>query len=193
MLAEPDTLQLTLRIGEQSRFFASLQMREGAQRPRRAAQMRAERDILDDAHVGREMHMLERAADAEPRHVLRPLANERLAAERDRAARQRNDAGQKIECRAFPGAVRADEAQNLAGSDLKTDVVHRNQSAEGLPRGAHLQQGRSRGGSFSLRQRHLRRLRQFRRGAVDRRSAAIVPAAPSRASRTRMAPKTIVS
>src|SRR5947209_2475478 len=104
--------------------------------------MRAKRDILDDAHVGREMHVLERAADAEARHILRALAGKRLAAERDRAAGQPRYAGEKIECRAFAGAVRADKSQNFTGGDVETDVVNCDKSAERFPRGLHLQKRR---------------------------------------------------
>ena len=130
MFGQTDARNLSARFGEKLGLFVAIQPRDRAQGTGMTAQMAAERNVLDDAHIRQQLHMLEGAADAD----LRGLARGRVAAQR--AAKQqvaviaRQQAGQKVESRALACAIRADEREDLAGLDLEADVVDRDQAAE---------------------------------------------------------------
>ena len=87
-IGEADAVELTLRVGEQQRFLGAIEVEDRAQQPGAAAQMRAERDVLDHAHVGDDLDMLEGAAEAERRGALRRLRPQRVALELDLAGAQ---------------------------------------------------------------------------------------------------------
>ena len=80
-IGEADAIQLTLRSSEQQCFLGAIEIEDCAQQPGAAAQMRAERDILDHAHIGDDFDMLKRAAEAECRGALRRLRLQRMALE----------------------------------------------------------------------------------------------------------------
>ena len=80
-VGETDAVELALRAGKQQRFLGAIEIEDRAQQPRAAAQMRAERDILDHAHVGDDLDMLEGAAEAERCGALRGLRLQRVAFE----------------------------------------------------------------------------------------------------------------
>ena len=105
-----------------------------------AAQMRADRDVFQHAHVRHQFDMLEGAGDAELCHLLRRRVVDFLAEHRDRAARRGQHAGDQVEGRALAGAVGADQRHDLAGLDVEGDVVDRDHAAELLARMVDLQQ-----------------------------------------------------
>ena len=56
-----------------------------------------------------------------------------IARPRKRPGRcRRQEGGDQLEQRAFPGAVRADHREDLAILDVEADIVHRDQAAEAL-------------------------------------------------------------
>jgi len=64
----------------------------------------------------------------------------------DRPPRRGDDAGDAAERRRLAGAVRADEADDLAGADLEGDAVHRGRAAELLAQGSDLEDRQAGGG-----------------------------------------------
>src|SRR5262249_32197695 len=65
-----------------------------------------------------------------------------LAAEPDRALRGRQYACDQVEQRRLAGAVRADQADDLAAPDRDRDVAVGDEAAKALPDAAGFQQGR---------------------------------------------------
>ena len=104
-----------------------------------AAQVRAERDVLEHRHAGDHLHVLEGARHAALRDLARGQAVDALAAQRHLAARGRQHAGDEVEGGRLAGAVRADQAEDLAGAHLEADVVDRHQAAELLAHRLHVE------------------------------------------------------
>ena len=103
-----------------------------------AAQMRAERDVLEHGHVGDQLDVLERARDAAPDDALRRRLLDPLPLRRDLAAVGGQHAGDQVEHRALAGAVRTDQRDDLGRADVERHVVDGNHAAELLARLAHL-------------------------------------------------------
>ena len=101
--------------------------------PAEAAQRRvADAGVLGDGEVRAERQLLEHAAYAERVRALHRVGGLGLAADRDRAAVGRGDAGEHVHQRRLAGAVVADEADALAGRDREVDAVERPDGAEML-------------------------------------------------------------
>ena len=132
-------------------------------------------DVLEHGHVRPQMDVLEGAGDAARGDVARWQAGRSLAAELDLAARQRQHAGDQVEDRALAGAVRADQADDLARPDLEADLVDRDQAAEPLARLVDLEQHVA--GAPDVRARaaapRRRRARMSRAGAREQRPQAV--------------------
>ena len=92
--------------------------------------MHPDEDVLERGHVLEEPDVLERAAHAALRDRMRRLAGDVLAREDDLPRRGLVDAGEHVEERRLPRAVRADEADDRALGDGEVDVVHGGQAAE---------------------------------------------------------------
>ena len=103
-----------------------LMERPGAWEP----SLRGKSAILERAEFGEDIAVLERAADAEPRHALGARGAQRLAAERNRAGARPQLAGEQIDQRRFARAVGADERVNLAALELERHAVDRDQASE---------------------------------------------------------------
>ena len=87
-------------------------------------------DIVEHRHGLEQADVLERAGNAGLHDLIGLLAVELLAAEVKCALRRRIHAGEQVEDRRLAGAVRADEAHELALMDLHIEVRHGLQAAE---------------------------------------------------------------
>src|SRR5690606_14188952 len=97
LFGQADALQLPRRLAEQARLLVTIEPQHRAQHARVAAQVRAERDVLEHAHVGDDVGVLERAPQSPRRDVLRRGAADRLAAEADRALVEAERAADQVE------------------------------------------------------------------------------------------------
>ena len=140
LVGEADALDLACRFRQQFRLVRAVEAKHAGDGAGLAAQMRADRDIFQHAHVRHQFDMLEGAGDAEPGHLLRRRVIDFPAEHRDRAARRSQHAGDQVEGRALAGAVRADQRHDLAGPDVEGNVVDRDHAAELLARMVDLQQ-----------------------------------------------------
>ena len=84
---------------------------------------RADDHVVGDRHSAKRLDDLERTPDAAAAEHARPLARDVDALERDRARVGRDEAVQEIEQRRFAGAVRADDAEDLAAAHVEADAV----------------------------------------------------------------------
>src|SRR5437762_11821304 len=129
----------TRYIGDWSSDVCSSDLRRPRHRPH-----------LPEPHAERreEREVLEGAADAEGGDAVRRQPQQRAAAEADVAALRRVEPAQAIEERRLPGAVGADEPDDLAVGHVERDAVERDNAPEahgevadgqnGLERHGHL-------------------------------------------------------
>ena len=184
LVAEADALDLARGLGEQLRLLGAVEPQHARERAGAAAQMRAERDVLEHGHVGHQLDVLEGARDAAARRRPAAAAPSTLLAEhRDVAAGRRQHAGDQVEGRALAGAVRADQPDDLARADVEDDVVDRDQAAELLARLLDLQQRAGAAGARSRRERQ-RVSSTLRRGCAAGAPSATAqtPSAPAAAA-----------
>jgi hypothetical protein len=88
-----------LRLGEDLRLLAPVQAQAGGEHAGAGAAVGAERDVVQQAHVRPQLHVLEGARHAAVGdHALRQ-AGDVLAEEVDAAARHRQRAGEQVEHR----------------------------------------------------------------------------------------------
>ena len=85
---------------------------------------RAQHDVLAHGELPEWLWNLEGARKAETRHLVRLGACDRMVEEPDIAARRRDRASNQIEQRALAGAVRTDQADDLARLDGERHVAH---------------------------------------------------------------------
>ena len=89
-----------------------------------APRRQAEAKVLLDRQLGEDAPALGHERNAAARDLLGRAADERLAAEPDVAADDRSDAHDRVQGRRLAGAVRADQADDLAGADLEREAAH---------------------------------------------------------------------
>ena len=94
--------------------------------------MPADQHVLDRRHVREQADVLERAADAGSRDAVHAAGRRRARRGTDLAGGRLVEAGQDVEERRLPGAVRADDADDRLLLDVEADVVERDQPLEGL-------------------------------------------------------------
>ena len=140
LVAEPDALDLARRFGQQFRFVGPVEPQHAGDGAGMAAQMRADRDVFQHAHVGHQLDVLEGPGDAEFCDFLRRRVVDVLAVHRDGAAGGGEHAGDQVEGGALAGAVGADQGDDLAGLDVEGNVVDGDHAAELLSRVVDLQQ-----------------------------------------------------
>ena len=126
------TLDLARGLIEQARFLTPIEARHARKGAAAPTQMRAEGDILQDAHAGQDVDMLKGAPNATARDELGGPPRNTLAPEFDLSRRRPQDARHQIEDGALAGAVGADEADDLARAHVETDIVDGDQAAEFL-------------------------------------------------------------
>src|SRR5580692_1278546 len=86
--------------------------------------------------------MLEHHAKALARDLVRRQAGEVLALEEDFARCRAFDPHDRLHGGRFAGAVRPDQAENLAGVNLEVEILHRREAAEAFGQPAHFEHGR---------------------------------------------------
>ena len=87
--------------------------------------MRADQDVVAHAHAAEQRDVLEGAADAEAGHAVAAEALERAALEQDVAVGVAVDAADAVEQRGLAGAVRSDQAADLAIADIERHAAER--------------------------------------------------------------------
>ena len=107
---------------------------------RARAAVRRGHDVLLDAHVQEQPERLERARDAAVRDLVRREPDDALAVEQDVAGVGLVDAGDEVEERRLAGAVRADDAHDLALVHLQVQIVDALEPAERLAHPLELEQ-----------------------------------------------------
>ena len=100
----------------------------GRSRPRRACA--ADEHVLEHGHRAEQLDVLERARDPAPDDPVRRRAQQALAVEDDLALVRLVQPRDQVEERRLAGAVRADQADDLALADVERDVVDRDDPAE---------------------------------------------------------------
>jgi hypothetical protein len=91
----------------------------------RALRVAAEQQVVPHRHLGEELAPLRHLHDPALDDLHRRAAPERRAVERHRAGARPQDAGDRLQRRRLPGAVRADEGDDLAGGHLEGDAPER--------------------------------------------------------------------
>src|SRR5229473_2866325 len=107
------------------------------------AEHRADADVLAHAEVGEGARDLEGAGEAEAPDAMRPEAVQHGPGERDRAAARPERAGDDVEERGLARAIRADETEDLALSEIEAHVAHRVERAELARRLSDREEGRA--------------------------------------------------
>ena len=106
----------------------------------RMAQERADHDVVEDGHVGKGRRNLKSAADAESRMRFRRSPRHVRAVEPHRSAGRDQVAAKAIEERGFAGAVRPDQADDVAFLDLEVGLRDGAKAPERLRDGARFKQ-----------------------------------------------------
>jgi hypothetical protein len=86
--------------------------------------------VLDGVHLGEQPDVLERPADPESRDRVGRHVHHLGPVEDDRPRRRLVDAGELVEERRLPGAVRPDQRHDRPARDREVDVVGRDQAPE---------------------------------------------------------------
>ncbi len=92
--------------------------------------MGADPDIVEHRKVGEQRHVLEGAADADFGDPVRRPRQDALAFHQDVARARLVEPAQAIEERGLAGAVRADQAEDLALMHVERHAIQRNDAAE---------------------------------------------------------------
>ena len=103
-----------------------------AREPAGLAIIGRERDVLEQRQFSERPRDLERPPDAAVADHVRGQAADLGALKPDRASGRAQIAGDQVEGGALAGAVRTDQAQNLAGADLEGHLVDGQKAAEPL-------------------------------------------------------------
>ena len=97
--------------------------------------------VLDHAHVRKQLAVLEGAGDAEARNAMRPHTGDVFACETDATGARAIQAADAVQYRSLAGAVRSDQREQFAGLRLEGYVLEHLQPAEGERDGVELQRG----------------------------------------------------
>src|SRR5690349_21818830 len=98
-----------------------------------------EDQVLAHRELGENLQELEGAAHPEPVEVARPHAGDGAAVDVYVAGSRRELAENAVEQGRLAAAVRADDAEDLAGAHLERDARHRGDAAEMLLQAAHVE------------------------------------------------------
>src|SRR5262249_49355900 len=99
--------------------------------------MAADPHVVEHRHGAEEREVLERAADSDRRHAVRRQAEDAPALEQNVALARRIEAAEAVEERGLAGAVRADQAEELATTDRERHAIERHDAAEAHADVAH--------------------------------------------------------
>ena len=92
--------------------------------------MAADAHVVEHRQVAEQREVLEGAADADVGDAVRRPAQDAAALEQDVAGARRVEPAEAVEQRRLAGAVRADQAEDLALPHVERDVVERDDAAE---------------------------------------------------------------
>ena len=144
--------------------------------------MEAEEDVVLHDEGAEQSEVLERAADAERRDAVHRHIEQRHIIENDAAAVGLIDATEAIEQGGLAGAVRADDAADLAAPHVKTDIVERDDAPETHAETADTKQRRLRRplscGGGGLSSGHGPLTNDYRPASSSRTTAGAPPARP---------------
>ena len=129
----------------------------------------ADPDIVEHREIGKQRDVLEGAADADFGDLVRRAGQDALALEQDIALAGLIEPGEAIEERGLAGAVRSDQAEDLALVHVERHAVQRDDAAEHDADVANRKQGSNRTG-LSLRElclHHIVRPRRPSRQALS--------------------------
>ena len=109
-------------VGERrERAFPRLRVAVGAaprdSLSRRGARKGRDPDVVEEREGGKDVGALERAREAQVRDAMRGRPGDLASVERDRPGSRRERAGEQVEERRFPGAVRPDDRMQRARLD----------------------------------------------------------------------------
>src|SRR6202021_1642839 len=85
----------------------------------------ADADVVEHRHGAKQREILEGAADADRRHAVRREPEDAAPIEDDVTLFRRVEAAKAVEQRGLAGAVRPDQAEQLAGADREGDALER--------------------------------------------------------------------
>ena len=123
--------QLDRAVGDAALLLAlDRRLEQGVPELRAHPAVLPQTDVVQSGHVLEEPDVLEGACDAERGDLVRLGAGDLAVLEDDAAGRRRKDAGDPVEERGLPGAVRTDEGEDLALLDVERHIVHGHQAAE---------------------------------------------------------------
>src|SRR5262249_17655882 len=109
-------------------------------------------NVVDHAHGLKAFHDLEGTADAAVAAFRRRQSRDVLAVEEDRAFGRPVDAGNQVEQRRLAGAVRTDQAHDLAACNRDGDVAVGDEPREALCHAPGFEQRRHRATAFLARE-----------------------------------------
>ena len=98
--------------------------------PAAVADVAAEQDVVQDREVGEQFDVLEGPGDAPGRDLVGPQAHDRLALPADVAFLRVVHLIEAVEDRRLPGAVRADDGEQLPGGDREAHAVEGGEAPE---------------------------------------------------------------
>src|SRR5471032_2347437 len=133
-LADADEVQQLLGALADRRFFQArgLVAEHGAEHALMGAHVAADHDVFQRRHLAEQTDVLEGAGDAGLGHFMRRGRRIRLAGQLESARVRLIQAGDDVEEGGLAGAVRPDQAVDLALHDLDADIGQRLQAAEAL-------------------------------------------------------------
>jgi hypothetical protein len=94
--------------------------------------VRSYHHVLDNGHLAEEPDVLKRPRHAAGGHAIGPPARDVVALEHEAPGARRQHAGDQVEERRLPGAVRPDHRVDGAGLDRQRDIGHGGEPAERL-------------------------------------------------------------
>src|SRR5262249_27951831 len=100
------------------------------QKPAVRARANADHDVLQHGQRREQRVILERPTDAQRGNVVRPEAEDRAAGQEDRALARSIEPADAVEEGRLAGAVRTDQADDLAFADVEGDAIERDDTAE---------------------------------------------------------------
>ena len=103
--------------------------------------MGADTNVVEHRKVGKQCHVLERAADADLGDPVRRARQDARAFHQDVAGGRLVEPGQAVEERGLAGAVRADQAEDSALVHVERHAVQRDDAAEYHAHVAYHEQG----------------------------------------------------
>src|SRR5437867_10759660 len=98
--------------------------------------------VVQGGHVREQSDLLKGASDAQVGNLVRLEPGDVAALKTDYAGRRLVEAGNGVEERRLPGAVRTDQRKDLTRSNGEADVIDRGQTAESLDHVVNVENGR---------------------------------------------------